>query len=259
MGSQYHELFDDVIGNGSLVSSRYGDTQELLGVSVELDAGIMVKRKGINWSLGFMELLQLVAGVWDRDAVARVAPNADLSLFTPEMAYGPRVADQIPIILEKLTNDPLTRQAVLFIGKPWDGPTNNQPCTTSMQFLVRDNTLVTFVTMRSWDLVKGFPYDIMMFGGLAMIIAHLLNYDIGTVTVTATSLHVYYSDMKKTPLDATLRFDFDEDFMFATWEDFQDWARVQIAEAPWPDGVPTGIEVTDGDCASCAEDECETH
>jgi hypothetical protein len=241
LDSSYRELVDFIVGNGARVPSRYGDTLEVTGASLEFEAGALVSRKGINHALGYMELLQLIAGVYDLNAIARVAPKADLSLFTPQMAYGPRVVDQIPTLIQALKDNPLTRQAVLYIGKPEDGPTPSQPCTTAIQFILRDETLFASVSMRSWDVFKGFPYDIMMFGGLVMAMARCLDVLPGSIAASASSLHAYVADLSRTPKDCNLYFEFD-DSAPRTWNGFRLWALNEIAAAPgWWRGWPHHI------------------
>jgi hypothetical protein len=163
------DAFSLVTHFGAEVPSRYGATLELpRPLNVTFDAGMLLSRPKINYGLGWMELLQLLAGIFDPKALVRMAPNAQHNLFTFQMAYGPRIYHRMPAIIMKLQEDPGTRQAVLFIGHPDDGPTSDLPCTISIQFLIRFGTMRANVSMRSWDLVKGMAYDVMMFGGLTL-------------------------------------------------------------------------------------------
>lgn len=184
-------------------------------------------RAGINYSLGWMELLQLVAGVYDLEAIQRVAPKANHSLFTYPMAYGPRVEEQMPAILSALKNDHLTRQAVLHVAKLEDGPTSNLPCTLNIQFIIRNQRVHALVTMRSWDLCRGLPYDLMMFSGLLEIVARCLGYDTGTVIVHSGSTHVYMDQADKIPHQSDKGWKFTGRAPY-TWEEFQEWANNQI-------------------------------
>ena len=168
----FFKFYERVAEHGVTYPSRFGDMIEMQWpATIEFLAGALVKRDRINYALGWMEMLQFIGGVYEPDAIKRVAPRANHALFTPQMAYGPRVKDQMPEIIRALIRDPLTRQAIAFIGSKEDGPTNSQPCTVSMQFLIREGVLRTIVTMRSWDLVKGMAYDAMMFGGMALAVA----------------------------------------------------------------------------------------
>lgn len=243
LGQCYNELVKSTIESGIKVQSRFGDTHEQIGGRISLRAGDLVQRRRMNYTIGWMELLQLLAGKYDAFSIERVAPRAKLSLFTPSMAYGPRVAPQIPRILEVLTSNPQSRQAIVFVGTRDDGPTNDQPCTTSIQFLVRGGAVHSVVSMRSWDLAKGLPYDLFMFNGLTLAMSHMLNYKNGTVTVTAGSCHVYDKDQPiahAAPGAAHFLFDF---HVPGTWEGVQKWAAAQVTQLQ-PGELPTGVRLT---------------
>lgn len=239
MRPPYEKLIYDIYHHGHQIGSRHGPCREVLGSGVYFKAGEMVTRKGMNDALGFMELMQIVAGVFDPDEIIRVAPKAQAELFTAQMAYGPRITDQIPRLIDKLESDPETRQAVLFIAKPEDGPTENQPCTTTMQFLIRDGRLYAITSMRSWDAVKGLTYDVMFQGGLVLLLARVLGQLPGSIVCTAGSLHLYDSDLKRSPSDKVRYFDLGEPVPY-TWGAIQTWAQQQVYLM---DKIPFGIEV----------------
>jgi hypothetical protein len=242
-GQSYNELVKSTIESGIKVQSRFGDTHEQIGGRITFPAGYLVQRRRMNYTIGWMELLQLLAGKYDAFSIERAAPRAKLSLFTPSMAYGPRVAPQIPRILDALTNDPQSRQAIVFVGTKEDGPTNDQPCTTSIQFLIRGAAVHSIVSMRSWDLAKGLPYDVFMFGGLTLVMSHILNYKNGSVTVTAGSCHVYDEDQPIAHASSgTARFRFDF-HVPGTWEGVQNWAAKQVAVLQ-PSQCPAGVRFT---------------
>lgn len=218
---------DDVIVRGRVIPSRYGPSYEILGGRFETTSGLLVTRKGINYSLGWMELLQLVAGVYDIKQLKRVAPGANHSLFTEQMAYGPRINNRMRSILQALQKDPDTRQAVLFVAKPEDGPTSNLPCTLTIQFLMRYAKLNAIVSMRSWDLCRGLPYDLMMFSGLLEIVARCLGAPTGKLIVQAGSAHVYLDQLDKVPYPSGKGWRFTENSPII-WNDFVNWARKEI-------------------------------
>lgn len=196
----YPELVRRTVGLGDRVQSRYGETVELRGVRVDTQAHYRPLRGNMNSRIGYMELAQLVGGVYDADAIHAVAPKSQRHLFNPMMAYGPRIKDQMPGVIEALRRDPLTRRASVLVARPDDSPAPTQtldmPCTTSVQFLLRQGELQTLVYMRSWDLMKGLPYDLVMFGGLAQVVACCLGARATDLTVFAGSAHVYVEDHK---------------------------------------------------------------
>jgi len=238
----YYKVVEELRERGRPVETRFGPAREVLGGRVEFAAGEMVSRRGVNDALGFMELMQILAGVFDPEEIRRVAPRADHSLFTAQMAYGPRIAGQVPRLIEALEKDPLTRQAVLFIGHPDDGPTPDLPCTLTMQFVARDGTLDAVTSMRSWDATRGLTYDVVFQGGLVMALARCLGLLPGRVVCTAGSLHLYDSEAGKTPVERDRRFVFDDVRVPRRWDDIQRWAKKEVVVM---DRVPFGVWVVE--------------
>lgn len=195
-----HAVVHTVIQTAPTVESRIGPTKEMVDVSVTFEAGTFYTRPGMNQWIGWTEVAQLIAGSFDWNTFKNVAPKSNLELFTENMAYGPRIKRQWEETITELSINPLSRRAVMFVGDANEA-LFNRPCTNSIQFLIRDDRLVTLVHMRSWDLFKGLPYDIMMFSALALITASILNVRPGEVTVTAGSAHVYESDYDR--IDST--------------------------------------------------------
>lgn len=231
-----------VLENGSKVESRYGSCFEIMGGQLVVPAGILIERKGLNLSIGWMEMYQLAAGVFDLDQLKRVAPNADHSLFTEAMAYGPRINLRIQSIIDTLRINPETRQAVLFIGGPEDGPTSELPCTVTIQFLVRDETIYAIVSMRSWDLCRGLPYDLMMFSGLLMLVGRCLGYTVGAVMVNAGSTHIYEGWTHRLPKTAPAIWTFDRDVPH-DWNDIKAWANFGMKT--FQNGkLPPGVQIS---------------
>lgn len=235
----FNRFFCQVKENGIKVPSRHGDTIENTGPkTITFPAGALVSRPRIHYPLGWMELLQFVGGVFDPDAIKRIAPRANHELFTAQMAYGPRVLHQMPSVVQKLRQDPMTRQAIVFIGGEKDGPTDHQPCTVSMQFLIRYGVMRTVMTMRSWDLVKGMAYDVMMFGGMAQAVAQCVGVLPGAVHVTAGSPHIYVAEQDLVPQVTTEKFELDPE-IGTEWTDMVAWARDQV-KYEWTK-IPAGI------------------
>lgn len=111
-------------------------------------------------------------------------------------AYGPKVVDQLGYVVDSIEKDQDTRQAFINIWRERPGPSKDIPCTTSMQFLLRDGKLNMVTTMRSNDVVLGFTYDVFSFSMVAKSVQLLLaergiECELGDLTVTAGSLHVY--------------------------------------------------------------------
>lgn len=221
-GSSLYDLVFSVTRFGDMVESRYGDCLEILGGRLKCESGVLIEREGINYSLGWMEMFQLLAGVYDPDNLKRIAPNANHDLFTYEMAYGPRVIDKVPGIIQALSKDRNTRQAVLFVGNPGDGPTSSLPCTLTIQFVIRFDCLHAIVNMRSWDVCRGLPYDLMMFSGLLEMVGRCLIIPTGNIIVQAGSTHIYMDQMDKLPKLRRKKWGFTEEVPDA-WGDSIEW------------------------------------
>lgn len=244
MTTNYGAIVQRILRIGAAVPSRFGDTRELLDVTYTGLAEYYPIRKGMNRSLGYMELAQILAGYFNEDAIKAVSPNAAHSLFTKEMAYGPRIGDgQIPVLIEALKADPQTRQAVLFYAKPEDGPTSSNPCTTTGHFIIRGGMLHYMVNMRSWDMIKGAPYDICCVAGLTQVVAKCLGIPAGFISIHADSGHVYEKDIEagKVPTGEEMVFE-----VLGNHTDYEDWMDVGAkatmdAFTGWPGKAPEFI------------------
>ena len=127
----------------------------------------------------------------------------ELTRFNPHMAkfsddgqtlagaYGPRLLPQWEYILSKLNKDGDTRQAVASIWTPSPAPSNDIPCTLSLQFLIREGRLNLIVTMRSSDIWLGLPYDMFSFSQMQNALAGELKVDRGWIQFNLGSSHLY--------------------------------------------------------------------
>lgn len=108
-------------------------------------------------------------------------------------SYGKRISGYIMGIIDKLRADPDSRQAVLQIFASEDNirKTKDVPCTSTLQFLLRDGKLDMITTMRSNDFIFGFQFDVVMFTMLQETIANTLGVALGSYVHQPGSLHVY--------------------------------------------------------------------
>ena len=120
-------------------------------------------------------------------------------------AYGARTHGQFQDIVELLTRDPDSRQAVItfFDGKrDLNRAKRDIPCTISGQFFLRDGgedyrSLDLGISMRSNDLWLGTPYDLVQFSILQAAMAQALGARVGYYYHRAGSLHLYDRDAPK--------------------------------------------------------------
>ena len=112
--------------------------------------------------------------------------------------YGRRLAqqrghDQLRNILALLLKYPSSRKAVIQIFNAEDIADRHKevPCTTTFQFLRRDEKVELIVTMRSNDAYFGFPHDVFCFTMLQEVVARTLGCDVGTYRHFVGSMHLY--------------------------------------------------------------------
>lgn len=101
--------------------------------------------------------------------------------------------DQLDKVVEKLKNNPNTRQASISIydGKEIDLYENDTPCTYAINFQIIDNKLEMSALMRSNDLVFGFCIDQWIFSSLQELVADRLGIKVGSYYHYASNMHIY--------------------------------------------------------------------
>jgi len=197
-------LARDVQEFGVQTAPRGQKTYEMRAATIEisdprdcLTAGIGRK---LNTKLAALEALQLIGGFSDPVLMASAAPLTAKYLDGGQFAgaYGPRIISQMDAVVQRLADDPDTRQAVVQI---WDPSRDlfhqhkDLPCTVYFTFYVRDQQLQMHTHMRSNDLWLGFPYDIVQFTQLQCTLAKYLEIQVGAYTHYADSLHLYERDL----------------------------------------------------------------
>ena len=167
--------------------------------TVRMPAYIDLASRKVNLSFMFAEAAWIISGsnrLSDVSEYMKAYKNfSDDGVFL-KGAYGPKVIEQLPYVVDSLVNDKDSRQAVMGIWRERPGPSKDIPCTTNMQFLIRNNKLYMIVTMRSNDVVLGFTYDVFTFSMVAKSVQLLLreqgiDIGLGDLTVNAGSLHLY--------------------------------------------------------------------
>ncbi|MEM5820712.1 MAG: thymidylate synthase [Candidatus Aenigmatarchaeota archaeon] len=124
-----------------------------------------------------------------------------------EYTYGERLfshefgKNQIEFIIEKLSKAPYTRRAVAITWNHIvDQKSSNPPCIIAVQGIITDNYYNHTVWIRSNDMVKGWPVNIVGQIELAKLIVNEINkrvgtdFKVGTVTTISTSAHIYKHD-----------------------------------------------------------------
>jgi thymidylate synthase len=203
-------------GEGSAQSSRIGETQEILhsamSISDPTQRWVTSRMPALNLAFGLAEVVWILTG--RNDSAFLNYFNRQLPRFagqgsTYHGAYGYRLRshlgiDQLRRAYDVLRAKPSSRQVVLQI---WDGkidlPTSSGeeaspdiPCNVASILKVRDGKLQWMQIMRSNDLYRGLPYNIVQFTTMQEVIAGWLDLELGEYNQISNSLHVYEQDLK---------------------------------------------------------------
>lgn len=195
------------------------------------DRYINIKVRKHHKVLPFAESLALAAGVNDIELYAAYVPNmvnfsddgqfqragygprirafsglgGDYKVTDPDFrkvhSGSPKVADQLRFVIEKLYEDPESRQALITIHDPAkdcfgaDGhllKTKDQPCTRSLHFMMNNGRLDMIVEIRSNDLLWGFQaVNVFNFTFMQEYVAMILGVEVGMYSHIAHNLHFY--------------------------------------------------------------------
>jgi thymidylate synthase len=205
---------------GRTARPRGFETKELIAFTLGFENSrkrlIFNPERKVN--LGFMlaECLWIITGQEDVEMVSFY--NSKIAQFSDDGkifhgAYGPRlrklhtcfdqehkINDQIQMIINKLKEDPDSRQAVcniFYAGRDYV-KTKDVPCTLTFQFFVREyageKQLEMIANMRSNDVILGLSTDAFNFTVFQEIIASELNIEPGWYYHVDGSLHIYERD-----------------------------------------------------------------
>lgn len=204
---------------GDAVSCRNIPTKELRGYQTLIDMSKPVLTVA-DRKLGYKFMAAEAAWIMSGDnRVSTIEPySKHIAKFSDNKqfffgSYGPKVIDQIGYICETLSNDRFSRQAYMNIWREQPRSTKDVPCTIGLQFMIRDGKLHCFDTMRSSDIWLGWPYDVFNMSMISLGICLLLrdrygiHVELGNLTLTAASQHLYESNMN----DATNTLKHDND------------------------------------------------
>lgn len=185
---------------GRVVAPRGRKTWELPMHTIRVDTRkpvLRVPERKINYRFMAAEAHWILSG---DDRVETIRPyNSQIEKFSDDGqrffgAYGPKIVDQLPYVIDKLLEDNDSRQAGLTIWREKPGPSKDIPCTVAIFFNIRDGRVNTNVFMRSSDIWLGIPYDVFNFSMLTHLVCCRLSKLMvtpGTLYLTAASSHLY--------------------------------------------------------------------
>lgn len=201
----YRELVEWVFTCGRDVAPRGQRTQEILNATVTLTDPTQALPVGIgrkpNLAIGAGEAIQLVGGFTDPEMMVSIAKSFERFLDGGVLAgaYGPRIRNQLPVVVDRLRADTDSRQAVAEVSRPDDFagvPTRDVPCTKDFHFFIRGGALEMIASMRSNDVWLGVAYDFFQFTQLQLSVAKALGIPCGPYHHHADSLHIYERDLE---------------------------------------------------------------
>lgn len=217
-------MTNKVLDEGQFIGSRDGACHELIGQSMVLldpTANIAARRK-ISLAYAAAECLWYLSGTTDIALIKAYAPQYERFSddgVTANGAYGGRLYGsvmrqngkhaylsrlaQLEAVIQILQDKPDSRQAVLSLWQQFDlhraayDPSKDLPCTLSVQFILRQNTLNAIMTMRSNDLWLGLPYDVFCFTTIQRLVADQIGAELGWFKLDVGSLHIYQRNVDK--------------------------------------------------------------
>ncbi len=235
MSSIYRDMCRDLGRYGQRVCVRDQQTVELTDVHVQLYNPML---RFVNFRVREVSMRYLVGELcYYLDARTDLASMAYYSKFwekvsddglTINSAYGARIfgtpkppqhgpwpetsfPNQFKYAIHCLEADHASRKAVMMIYHPSDArESRDNPCTLSLQLLIRCNELSMYTNMRSQDVWLGVPYDYAFFT-IVQEIAYMLlrktypRLKLGTYFHSTTSLHAYKENFKAIDVLSTER------------------------------------------------------
>ena len=206
----YRDIDSAYYGICELLAAPYvGNTREILNAKIQIFdiSNPVVSIRDISIEYLFGELVWYFSRRNDLKFISKFSSfwnHLSDDGMTCNSAYGHIIFkkhgfDQLERVITLLRHDPTSRRAVININVPNYNviETKDEPCTVSIQFLLRNDKVHCTVYMRSNDIWFGFPYDVVFFSELQRIVAMNLDAELGTYTHIAGSLHMYDRDEEK--------------------------------------------------------------
>jgi thymidylate synthase len=205
------KLYPELLSRASDVVASRGKNTEILGVLIEIEhARARLSRSETRGRLfsSLGELLWYLSGDNRLDFIERYikryrqeSEDYGKSVYG---GYGPRLLrqrgnNQIENVIALLREHSVSRRAVIQIFNAEDIASKHTeiPCTTTLQFFVRDERVHLIVNMRSNDAVIGFPHDVFCFTMLQEIVARTLGCELGSYRHFVGSMHLYDKDRRQ--------------------------------------------------------------
>ena len=208
----YQKLISDVFHYGEVENHRNEQTLVLPAILFMASQGKLVTRKGFNLKLAQVEGLCLLSGYTDRDAIELAAPKTYAAGYFdgPNVEYGEMYSLQVEVALT--LGEQYSRRAIMF-GADLTTPYIDMPCAPAIHLqhqaaytnplpenyktLERNDggkSLIVTVFQRSWDLLKGLPYNLTMWSMAAFVWARKCGIENYEVRFLCSNPHIYIND-----------------------------------------------------------------
>lgn len=203
----FNLVLDCLKSEGAESAPRGMKIKELINCCIEIenprDRIISCPERNISMAYAFGELCWYLTGRNDLEMMKYYSKFMERGTDdgkTLNSAYGYRIFEgkhpllpfnQWDNVKRLLSEDSDSRQAIIHLHTPNNKKTNDEVCTLSLQFLVREGKLNMITTMRSNDIVLGFTYDVFAFTMLQEILANELGLELGKYYHNAGSMHIY--------------------------------------------------------------------
>lgn len=216
---QYHDLLQHILDNGSQKGDRTGTgTISTFGYQMRFDLSEgfpVVTTKKLHLRSIIHELLWFLKGdtnikylqdngvrIWDEWA----DENGDLGpVYGYQWRSWPapngKSIDQIKNVLASLKNNPNSRRHIVSAWNPaLVDDMALPPCHTMFQFYVADGKLSCQLYQRSADTFLGVPFNIASYALLTMMMAQVLDLQVGDFVHTFGDAHIYNNHIEQCEL-----------------------------------------------------------
>jgi len=232
---EYHELLKRILNEGVKKSDRTGTgTISVFGhmTRFDLSRGFpLITTKKIHLKSVIHELLWMISGsqnigylkengvsIWDEwaDKDGDLGPvygaqwrrwQSFDSSNDGETAWVAEPIDQLANVVETLRKSPFSRRIMLSAWNVADLQAMNlPPCHFNAQFNVEPregesrNKLNCLMSIRSWDVFLGGPFNIAQYALLTMMVAQVTNLDPGTLVIASGDTHLYLNHIEQARL-----------------------------------------------------------
>jgi thymidylate synthase len=197
------DAYTRIRAEGTPNGGSRGRNREILGVTLRIrhprarlsraaDRGLPFSALGeFLWYLTGTDNLAFITAYIPRYAQEAGPSGAINGAYVPRIfsRYG---LDQLESVKNLLQRKPDSRRAVVQIYSASDLLTDEEvPCTTTLQFFIRNGLLHLAASLRSNDAYLGLPHDVFCFTMLQEMMARRLGVELGEYVQMIGSFHLY--------------------------------------------------------------------